>query len=314
MWKHIIIWLIILFPAGANQGRFGIPSSCLARASEMDKQTLITQVFMQDTTTQFGDKKAEMSVYLNNPAGGDSINGFRLYFRLDSPDILSFADSSGDSVCRQETLYTQTCDKTLPPPYDCALSGDSGQLVSIPNISTICPLLIDTAGSLVSRFDYLNTSIDFETKNYLNVTGIARVDTSGVPIPPGTQGLLFKVVFNLAFGNCTLTGKDTAAYVTIPIPSDLSDPQGNRVDSMEFYGGLTYVQAMCTKGELNGDGRVSPGDVVFLINFLFRQGPETLCPSDADLNSVPGVSPGDVVWLINYVFKQKCYPINCLCS
>jgi hypothetical protein len=59
-----------------------------------------------------------------------------------------------------------------------------------------------------------------------------------------------------------------------------------------------------SRGDFNGDGFINPGDVVFSINFLFRNGsaPQPLEAGDVDCDSV--IEPGDVVYLINYLFRD----------
>jgi hypothetical protein len=57
------------------------------------------------------------------------------------------------------------------------------------------------------------------------------------------------------------------------------------------------------RGDANGDGVVDPADVVYLINYLFRNGaaPDPLAAGDANCDGV--VEPSDVVYLINYLFR-----------
>jgi hypothetical protein len=56
-------------------------------------------------------------------------------------------------------------------------------------------------------------------------------------------------------------------------------------------------------GDVNGDGTINLGDVVFLINFLFKGGPPPQPVSVGDVNGDCEVNLGDVVYLINYLFK-----------
>jgi hypothetical protein len=57
------------------------------------------------------------------------------------------------------------------------------------------------------------------------------------------------------------------------------------------------------RGDCNGNGTVEAGDVVYLINYLFQNGPspDPLEAGDANCDSL--VEPSDVVYLINYLFK-----------
>ncbi len=57
------------------------------------------------------------------------------------------------------------------------------------------------------------------------------------------------------------------------------------------------------RGDCNGDGIIDLGDVVYLVNYLYKGGlpPEPLEAGDANCDGV--VDLGDLVYLINYLFK-----------
>ena len=61
-------------------------------------------------------------------------------------------------------------------------------------------------------------------------------------------------------------------------------------------------------GDVNQNGGVDLADVVFLINYLFRDGPAPSYPPCADPNIDCWVSLTDVVYLINYLFRSGPEP------
>jgi hypothetical protein len=61
-------------------------------------------------------------------------------------------------------------------------------------------------------------------------------------------------------------------------------------------------------GDANVDGKVSVSDVVFLINYLFKGGPEPWT-AYSDVNGDLKISVSDVVYLINYLFKSGLKPV-----
>lgn len=70
---------------------------------------------------------------------------------------------------------------------------------------------------------------------------------------------------------------------------------------------IKYVQ-YGVRGDVNGNGLVEPGDVVFLVNYLFKGGaaPDPYSCGDCDCDGEVG--PGDVVYLINYLFRGGPVP------
>lgn len=56
-------------------------------------------------------------------------------------------------------------------------------------------------------------------------------------------------------------------------------------------------------GDVNADGTINIGDVVYLINYLYRASPYPVPAPVGDTNCDGVVDIGDVVFLINYLFK-----------
>jgi hypothetical protein len=57
-------------------------------------------------------------------------------------------------------------------------------------------------------------------------------------------------------------------------------------------------------GDANGDGEVDPGDVVYLLNYLFRSGYPPNPFEAGDTNNDGSMGPGDIVYLINYLYRD----------
>jgi hypothetical protein len=58
-----------------------------------------------------------------------------------------------------------------------------------------------------------------------------------------------------------------------------------------------------SSGDFNGDGQTNSEDVVYGINYLFRNGPTPDPLETGDCNCDGSVGPGDVVYLLNYLFR-----------
>jgi hypothetical protein len=67
---------------------------------------------------------------------------------------------------------------------------------------------------------------------------------------------------------------------------------------------LTFIVRTCLLGDANADGVVDVGDVVHIVNYLYRNGP-TPDPAEAGNCNCDGKTDvGDVVYLVNYLFRN----------
>jgi hypothetical protein len=72
--------------------------------------------------------------------------------------------------------------------------------------------------------------------------------------------------------------------------------------------GFWYGFYLFKPGDVNGDQLVDVGDVVYLINYLFKSGPIPNPLLSGDTNCDSNVDIGDVVFLINYLFRSGPAP------
>jgi len=76
---------------------------------------------------------------------------------------------------------------------------------------------------------------------------------------------------------------------------------------MDWFGlGRTTQPFM--RGDVNGDWKIDVGDVVYLINYLFKNDPAPVPLEVGNVNCDGTVDIGDVVYLINYLFKNDSPP------
>ncbi len=65
---------------------------------------------------------------------------------------------------------------------------------------------------------------------------------------------------------------------------------------------FNFAAGMPFHGDANGDGKIDVGDILFLINYLFKKGPAPQPVGNGDANCDGTNSISDVVYLINYLF------------
>jgi hypothetical protein len=123
-------------------------------------------------------------------------------------------------------------------------------------------------------------------------TGLDGEFLYSTPVPPVSEGT--KVTYYL---NC-VAAPDTT----------LNDPP-NAPDILYKY--TTEGVPVC--GDANNDSACNVGDAVFLINYIFRDGPAPERDCAADGNGDGPVNVGDAVFVINYVFRDGAPPVEPCC-
>jgi len=107
-------------------------------------------------------------------------------------------------------------------------------------------------------------------------------------------------------------GQETFGPGTYPSSDGYSGPTGIivTVDSMvedRLYA-YVYIPPSFLLGDANGDGTIEIGDVIYVINYLYKGGsaPDPLMRADVNCDLI--VDLGDVIYLLNYLFKNGPEP------
>lgn len=173
--------------------------------------------------------------------------------------------------------------------------------VSNPDLGGFC--CDDTGGCIISSYEWVDGCECFGDPS----PGV-RIWWYGIDtIPASPEGfLLFRICANTCCLPDTTTDRCAAIYMA-PATSWISDPQGQLVPILYQQGELCLWWSM--PGDANGDSLVMVADVVFLINYLYRGGPEPCICEAADCNGNAVIDIGDLVFLINYLFRDGDSPL-----
>ena len=79
----------------------------------------------------------------------------------------------------------------------------------------------------------------------------------------------------------------------------------------EYYLGLgriNFLSAVYIPGDANGSGETNLGDVVHLVNYIFRNGSVSIPPEASDANCDGSANVADAVFLVNYIFEGGSAP------
>jgi len=137
----------------------------------------------------------------------------------------------------------------------------------------------------------------------VSVQSKEKVDPVSIPERSGTKGSRqgYKMVTDVLDG---FGGESESDNYRISVnsggePSAIGISQSNTYMMQAGY----VLASSFKRGDPNADGSISSADVVFLIDYLFKNGPKP-CPVEAgDANCDGAISSADVVFLIDYLFK-----------
>jgi subtilase family serine protease len=87
------------------------------------------------------------------------------------------------------------------------------------------------------------------------------------------------------------------------------DPDNEIPEIREDNNELTRATPVVRCGDITRDCVVDIGDIIYMINYLYKNGPTPRPLPAGDVNSDQVVDIGDVVYLINYLFKGGPAPV-----
>jgi len=142
------------------------------------------------------------------------------------------------------------------------------------------------------------TATDIDTGNVLTITKTGPGTFSHVPKKSPASGLF----------SWTTTAADTlgSPHIVTFIVNDGTGRADTGEVSIEVLPFITPPAGQ--DGDVDGDGDVDLEDVVYLINFIFNDGPPPNPLAAGDINGDCFVTIADVVYLNNYIFKSGPAP------
>ena len=101
-----------------------------------------------------------------------------------------------------------------------------------------------------------------------------------------------------------LGGESESDNYTILVNSGAQPSAVGASDGQDWWVEAGYVSAIrITRGDINADGIINVGDVVCLVNYLYKLGDEPCSVEAGDVNGDCTVNVGDVVSLVNYLYR-----------
>ncbi len=232
------------------------------------------------TTVYPGSEDFLVTVFMKNPMG---IVAFVLDFTLSRPDLVNF------STVRTWVDSVDTCWGSGEP---CWVTTPMRECLAVP-------------GAVIEGWSFflaLGEAGDLAQPDckYLRVLGW---DT-GRPIPPQPE---YAPLFQFGVDVLCVPDSLTDRIMTFFMTGELSDPTGGYiVPYRPHFGDLTVLPSV--PGDANNDSLLDLGDIVCLLNYLYKGGAEPCVMEAADPNADCLVDIGDVVYLIGFLFKGGAPP------
>ena len=124
--------------------------------------------------------------------------------------------------------------------------------------------------------------------------------------------LYYSTDSTFATGKVTVSDLMTTSYA-MPAPLDFGNTYYWKVRANDAFTGQTYSLRTCSfrtipQGDANGDGSINIGDAIFVINYIFNNGPAPSPVDAGDANCDGNPNVGDAILIVNYVFKGGIEP------
>ena len=274
---------------------------CLTGEKSVADGDTLTQIRI-DYNSVYPGHFGEFEVKLKNAV---NIAGFQLLITISNPELFNFHT---DSISVEDIMMRiDTCTWQPDSLHDSTCFKDS--LVPTP----VRNCYIDTVGSLISNFEWVECHGDTGDTSlpdckWIEVFGLAKHD-SPIPSDPNFRRL-FRFGVDAFCIPDSVTDRSCSFYMVPQGNSFLSSPLGEVVIfKYNFGSGGQYMSWYSTPGDANNDSLVNVGDITFLINYLYKNGPKPCIPEAADGNASCLPEVGDVTTLVNYLFKQGPAPL-----
>lgn len=167
-------------------------------------------------------------------------------------------------------------------------------ITAVLGVMALTVVLLAHAGS-----DRKIQRIDSRPNSQTVVSAAKGSSPQKAPLGDSEQG--YRLVTDVidAFG-----GKSASDNYRIPVNSGGQSSPVGLSTSTSWGAKAGYVHTtQVDRGDVNGDGIINVGDVVFLVNYLYRSGEEPVPLEAGDITCDGIVNVGDVVYLVNYLYK-----------
>jgi subtilisin family serine protease len=250
--------------------------------------------------------------------GGDIISSSLAYLSFDDGFSYSYADLNGDVAITTIAADMAAANGILVC-NSASNSGPSAGSIHAPADadSIIAAGAVNSSGTIAS-FSSRGPTADGRIKPELVARGVSTYLAVASTLGYGSgSGTSYSCPL---LAGCAALLWSARPYLTNMQIREAMIGSADRVtspDNTYGYGLPDMLKALrysFVPGDLNGDEKVTLGDVIFLVNFLFKSGsPEPVPVAAGDTNCDINISLADVLLLVNYILKHgppACTPTS----
>lgn len=261
------------------------------------------------------------------------------HFEVSAEPVALLADSTltvefrDTTVSPYDEFYTMAIYITTPDVYLAGIQlrivASRPDLVEFPDSAVIYPLL-NMSGSAIAGWDFVNENILAAT--VLNVAAINNLPGGSTPAPLAPSPTPYRICrFTLrrimpsavldtlqdrsltcfaALSNCSFSNpvgqligiRDTSYCANPPVCDSF---YSDTYDANTYLSGTLTIGPSCGgRGDVNATGTINSADIIYLVNFVFKGGPQPTCPgASGDVECSGFITASDIIYLVNFVFK-----------
>ncbi len=232
-----------------------------------------------------------------------------------SPNYGGFANPGADDISQDPKFRVEAAgDFRLKGDSPCIDAGDPDPQFNDP----------DGSRNDMGAFPYVlvlpNNFALIEPANQLTepIAGLTPVfNWTESSLPPSEGELLYKLVVaaDSQFAFTQVVDSLIVPQASLGYPLEWGTRYWWKVLAISTYGGERWSEEVFTfrtmaLGDADGSGQLNISDVVYLINFIFAQGPAPDPLVSGDMNCDGRINIGDAVHLVNYMFLSGPAPCD----
>jgi subtilisin family serine protease len=166
---------------------------------------------------------------------------------------------------------------------------------SIPGYITVDSLSV--VGLRTEDFDQHDFAVEYPAGHLYKASLISNLTAGSDYLPPDTGAIMnLYITIGTPSTNEALTIEDTTIVNDNPRIGSII----NSYPPVVMPGNLVN----CPRGDANSDGTINILDASFIINYLYKNGPEPYAVYCADADANGGINLLDATYLINYLYKD----------